>query len=545
MAATDTSTFMLIAMLAMVISMAVTPVMIRLAPLLGMVDHPGSRKVHTLAIPRSGGVGIVVGIIVPLAMLLSADAGLTSILIGCTILLVFGAWDDARNIRPAIKFFGQFLAAGILVYYGEIYVSHMPFMGLTEVPEVIGKPFTLIAIVGMINALNLSDGLDGLAGGEALISLIAIAYLSYLYEGALAISIAAASIGGVFGFLRFNSHPAKVFMGDAGSQTLGYILGALVVYLTQNVNPVMSPASALLLLGLPIMDSLVVFSMRAKRGDSLVVAAKDHLHHRLLSIGFYHYESVSIIYSLQIFLVLIALLIPYESDVLLMAIFTVTAIVIYTPLIYSERHHLKIRANVIPQRKLFSHLIADFSQLERIPYQVLEYGLIIVLLSAAVMATDIPADIGFSSVVLLLCLIVAWILGAKGIVWLRFVIYITAGTATYLLSMYPPEWLLEELVVAYAFYFLLVMAGFTAVRLCTDNSFSITPLDFLVILLVIIVALLPDTNIEGSKFIWIAIQTVILFYSAELLIQRLQTARCQFSWVLLASLTLVAARVYL
>ena len=203
-------------------------------------------------------------------------------------------------MRPVFKFIGQLLAAIIVVYYGEIYVHHFPFLGTEELPEYIGQPFTVVAIVGMVNALNLSDGLDGLAGGEALISLAAIAYLAYQFDGAIAIAVAAATIGGIFGFLRFNSHPARIFMGDAGSQTLGFVLAVLAVYLTQQVNSLVSPVVALLLLGLPIIDSIVVFYLRARRGDSLVVAAKDHLHHRLLALGFYHYESVMIIYSIQV-----------------------------------------------------------------------------------------------------------------------------------------------------------------------------------------------------------------------------------------------------
>ena len=110
-------------------------------------------------------------------------------------------------------------------------------------------------------------------------------------------------------------------MGDTGSQTLGFVLAVLAVYLTQQVNPLISPVVALLLLGLPVIDSIVVFSLRARRGDSLVVAAKDHLHHRLLALGFYHYESVIIIYSIQLILIFSAALLPYESDLLLFSIY--------------------------------------------------------------------------------------------------------------------------------------------------------------------------------------------------------------------------------
>ena len=305
----ELSFYLLIAIMSMAICMAVIPIMMRIAPYIGMIDSPDGRKVHAVAIPRSGGIGIVVGMLVPLFIWLDTSHFSTSLIIGCSILLLFGAWDDAKNIRPAFKFIGQIAAAMIVVYYGDVYVFHFPFMGVDDLPEYIGKPFTVIAIVGMINALNLSDGLDGLAGGEALISLAAVFYLTYQFDGVAAIVITAATIGGIFGFLRFNSHPARIFMGDAGSQTLGFVLAVLVIYLSQQVNSVVSPVIALLLLGLPVIDSLAVFYMRAKRGDSLVVAAKDHLHHRLLNIGFYHYESVMIIYSIQLLFVVSAVFI--------------------------------------------------------------------------------------------------------------------------------------------------------------------------------------------------------------------------------------------
>ena len=169
----DISFYFLMAIMAMAVCMAIIPIMIRIAPYIGMVDSPDSRKVHSVAIPRSGGIGIVVGILIPLIIWLDHSPFSISLILGCLVLLIFGAWDDAKNIRPMFKFIGQFIAAILVVYYGDIYVFHFPFMGLEEVPEYIGKPFTVIAIVGMINALNLSDGLDGLAGGEALISLAA------------------------------------------------------------------------------------------------------------------------------------------------------------------------------------------------------------------------------------------------------------------------------------------------------------------------------------------------------------------------------------
>ena len=211
------SIYLLIAMMAMAISMVVIPLMMRLAPVLGMLDAPDARKVHTMPIPRVGGLGIVIGALVPMLVWLPFTDLTISILLGATILLVFGTWDDIAELGHYVKFIGQFLAAGIVVYYGDLYVSYFPLNNYETIPEFIGKPFTIFAIVGMINAINHSDGLDGLAGGESLISLSVIAYLAFVFDSDLMLIICAATVGGIFGFLRFNSHPARVFMGDGGA----------------------------------------------------------------------------------------------------------------------------------------------------------------------------------------------------------------------------------------------------------------------------------------------------------------------------------------
>ncbi|RRQ21637.1 glycosyltransferase family 4 protein [Thiohalobacter thiocyanaticus] len=310
---------LLILVAAMVISMTLIPIMVRLAPVLGMVDKPDPRKVHTTPIPRVGGVGIVIGTLVPLLVWLQVDALLASYLVGALILLLFGAWDDAKELGHYVKFIGQFAAVIGVVYWGDLYVTQLPLLGHDALSESAGKVFTVIAMVGMINAMNHSDGLDGLAGGESLISLLAIIYLAFQAGGGLAVVIAVATIGGVFGFLRFNSHPARVFMGDGGSQFLGFTLGFLAVYLMTRVNPALSPALPLLFLGLPIVDILAVFAQRIYHGMNWFRATKNHIHHRLLELGFEHHESVITIYAIQALLVLLAVVLPYEHDLLIIA----------------------------------------------------------------------------------------------------------------------------------------------------------------------------------------------------------------------------------
>ena len=250
--------YLLTMIVATSISLAVIPVMVRLAPKLGMMDKPHPRKVHLKPVPRVGGWGIVLGAVLPFIIFTPLDSTVLYYFFGILVLFLFGTWDDRKEVGHYVKFFGQFIAVIPVVVFGELYVTSLPFLGIDALTPWLGIPFTIFAMVGVINALNHSDGLDGLAGGESLLSLVAITFLSYLAGAEFATVIAVATIGGVLGFLRYNTHPASVFMGDGGSQFLGFTLGFLVILLTQKIDPSLSPSVVLLLLGLPIVDILVV-----------------------------------------------------------------------------------------------------------------------------------------------------------------------------------------------------------------------------------------------------------------------------------------------
>jgi UDP-GlcNAc:undecaprenyl-phosphate GlcNAc-1-phosphate transferase len=282
--------------LASAVSMLVIPVVARLAPRLGLIDTPDPRKVHTAPTPRIGGWGIALGTLVPLVLLFKFDPLLQSFVIGVAALFLFGVWDDARELGHWPKFVGQAIATGIVVFHGDLYVTRLPFVEGFSFAPLAGQLFTMVAMTGVINAINHSDGLDGLAGGETLLSLMAIAFLGHTASDGFVTGIALATIGGTLGFLRYNTHPAQVFMGDSGSQVLGFSLAFLVVDLSQVVNPAMSAAVPVLLLGLPIADILVVLYKRASGGMNWFRATRNHVHHRLLDLGFTHFESVVCIY---------------------------------------------------------------------------------------------------------------------------------------------------------------------------------------------------------------------------------------------------------
>ena len=299
--------------LATLISVLLIPFLIKHAKELGMLDQPNERKVHTRAIPRCGGLGLSLATLSTILILAPFEQPFSCLLIGGSIIILFGLLDDIFNLHYKWKFFGQFIAVFFVLYHG-IYLKYLPFAGLENASLWISYPLSFIFVVGVTNAVNLSDGLDGLAAGIMLMTLAAVAFFADFVGGNNLALIALALIGGILGFLRFNSHPAVVFMGDTGSQFIGFMAAFLCIYLVDNVYTTLNPALPLLLLGLPVLDTLMVMSQRIYVGRSPFSPDKLHIHHRLLALGFSHAESVSCIYALQSVFLLAAFTLRYQSD---------------------------------------------------------------------------------------------------------------------------------------------------------------------------------------------------------------------------------------
>lgn len=537
-------TLVVIFMIALAVSMLLIPVMIRLAPHIGMIDKPDPRKVHVAPIPRAGGVGIVIGALLPMALLLPISDTMVSFYLGSVILLAFGVWDDMAELGHYVKFIGQFAAAILVVYYGGVVVETFPFMDMEPLPSAIGKPFTVIALVGMINAINHSDGLDGLAGGESLMSLAGILYLASQVTGFETMVMAVAVMGGVFGFLRFNSHPARVFMGDGGSQFLGFALGVLAVLLSQRDNPALSPMLPLLLLGLPIADILVVFWKRARAGGSWFKATKNHVHHRLLELGFHHYESVAIIYTLQAGLVFAAVGLPYAADAGLLAIYLGVCIALFMLLRHAETTGWHAHAQGSPGliARLMVHIRGN-AKVESYTRGVVAIAVSSFMLACAVGASRIPADLAMIAALLASLLLVRLVLGYK--VWflmLRLLVFMAIALMVFLSSRYPIEGLSAFAAWEYVFFAILGLAIIVSVRLVETERFHVTPLDYLVVLIALALAVVPEASLQGSGVVEMALRAVLLFYGAELVMRQMRARWNLFTGSVLVSIGVVAVR---
>ena len=280
---------------------------------------PDARKSHSTLIPRVGGIAIAAGALLPCLVWLRSTDLVAGYLAGAAFILGFGILDDRAGLDYRMKLLGQ-LVGVLLVVAGGIRIEHLPFAGLDALPIWIALPVTVLFLIAVTNAFNLLDGLDGLAAGCAIISIGTTGLLAWLSGSDPAILIIAAStVGGVLGFLRYNTHPATVFMGDAGSQFLGFTIGVLVIMLMEQPPSAMSAAVPLLLLGLPVLDTAMVMLVRLKQGRSPFAPDRNHIHHRLLSLGFRHHEAVALIYAGQALFVFSAFAVRYQPDWLLLA----------------------------------------------------------------------------------------------------------------------------------------------------------------------------------------------------------------------------------
>ncbi len=524
--------------------MALIPAMIRLAPRIGMIDKPDPRKVHAAPIPRAGGVGIVLGALLPMVIWLPLTDTLLAYYLGSLVLLLFGAWDDVAELGHYVKFVGQFIAVTLVVYYGGVVVETLPFAIMDPLPSAIGKPFTVIALVGMINAINHSDGLDGLAGGESLMSLAGILYLASLVNASETMILAIAVMGGVFGFLRFNSHPARVFMGDGGSQFLGFSLGVIAVLLSQRDYTSLSPIVPLLLLGLPIADILVVFWKRARSGGNWFKATKNHVHHRLLELGFHHYESVTLIYTLQAALVATGAVMHYGADWVLMAIYLGACISLFSLLRIAEKNGWRAHASGDPGAIAGMLLRWQHSpRVARMPGAIVTTAVSLFMLIEAISIRHAPADWVWIAAALSLALLVRLLLGYRAwFLMLRLLVFMAIALVVYLASHHASGGIIGSGWLDYTFFAFLALTIAAGIRFAEQDRFRVTPLDVLVVMIVLALALAPQSSLQSDGLVGMALRAILLFYGAELALRQMRNRWNGFTVSILVSLVLVAAR---
>jgi UDP-GlcNAc:undecaprenyl-phosphate/decaprenyl-phosphate GlcNAc-1-phosphate transferase len=306
-----TTTFMLIFASALLLAVGTTPVVRQVALRMGITDRPSARKIHVNPIPLLGGLAIYGAFIA--AVILFGNRfrlnELISILVGASLMSFLGMWDDRRSLSPTFKLVGQFLAASILVVTG-VRVGTFPW-------ELLNIALSLAWVVVVTNAMNLLDNMDGLSGGVGATAAIFFLLLALMNDQYLVGALSAALVGACLGFLIYNFNPASIFMGDAGSLFLGFVLAATAIKLRFPTGiQIVTWMVPVLILGLPLFDTALVIVSRLRRGlNPLTTPGRDHVSHRLVAMGYTRREAVLIAYLICAGLGVIALFVTQASIV--------------------------------------------------------------------------------------------------------------------------------------------------------------------------------------------------------------------------------------
>lgn len=328
------------------------PSLIKVAKMKHLVDEPGDqRKLHRRSIPTLGGILIFAGTILgfsiwfpsknpyALGMVYDALSALHEFkyLVACMLILFFlGLKDDIIGVSPNKKLLVHLFVGSILVFLADIRITDFGgILGIKAVPDIVSYFFSVFVYVVIVNAINLIDGVDGLAGGVGFIAGVTFAYWFY-QTGDLPMALLASGLSGaLLGFLIFNFNPARIFMGDSGSLTIGVVLYVLAAQLIEFpidrlpkvLNGVSKPVVAMAILGYPLVDTIRVFIIRTLKGKSPFSADRNHIHHRLLDLGLDHKKTVLVIYIYSLVLILTSLITPAHRPNIALIIVAGTALV--------------------------------------------------------------------------------------------------------------------------------------------------------------------------------------------------------------------------
>jgi UDP-GlcNAc:undecaprenyl-phosphate GlcNAc-1-phosphate transferase len=533
--------------LAFVVALSVTaaliPVLAHWAPAIGLTDAPGPRKVHSVPVPRVGGLAMAAGLFIATLLTVQISTPVRGLLLGLLVLVLFGLWDDRATLGYGAKFAGQVIAVGICMAVGGIHVGSIAFGGVDVVPPMVSMLITFVFLIGITNAINLADGLDGLAGGMALLCLCAIALFSVASGNTTVTAIALIEAGAVLGFLRFNTHPARVFMGDCGSQMLGLSVGALALLVTQGETCALSAALPLLLLGLPIMDTLTVMLTRIRAGRSPFSADRNHLHHRLLSLGFAHREAVLLIYLLQVGLVLLAYFLRFELDSEIVFAFCLFAALVLGLLRWATQSGWRLRQ--VEHATSIRSYINGFEAAGRIPaltVVVMATCLIVYAMTVVFSSGHVGMDLGLSCLGMLVALLFlsSWRIERSFSWFERAAAYCSVVVLVYLDQTMPHKPALLS-TLSWTFIGITGVAALVRFWLSPTRRFELTTLDLIVIFIGLVLPNLPGSIALPPDLPGGIAKAVILLYVVEMLFT-VHFKRVIPRVILCATLALIAGR---
>jgi UDP-GlcNAc:undecaprenyl-phosphate/decaprenyl-phosphate GlcNAc-1-phosphate transferase len=518
---------------AVLLTPLLVPPLIRIAQRVGMVDRPNPRKAHSQVIPRCGGVAVLLGALIPFAFLIGIDPFLTGALLGGLVILVIGVLDDLMDLDWRWKLAGQVAASGLALYASGLhfdrYIETWP--GYLLDFELVGFPLTVLFLVACINSINLADGLDGLAGGMCLLIFASAGLLGYLAGDFQIIALCACMVGALVGFLRYNTHPAIVFLGDTGSQFLGFMVGIAMVALTRGVEHY-SPVLALYLIGIPMLDMAVVMAERLMDGRPLFKPDRKHLHHKLLRMGFKHHQAVVIEYAAQLGMILTGWSLRQYPDYVLLYVYVAIMSVAAAMLLFFRREerlpHLRQKdvgpgPSLPEDGKVAAAVAVSREMLARVAWYALLVTVAIFYLLSPLLLRPIATDVGVYSLAFAVALVAIRCIKHD---LLKLSVKLAAYfSATYTIMIIEHGRLTLWHPSAPDIYLPLFVAiglCYCCYLVCTFEQMPIVTMDYLLLGVVILTLFLPEPYRSQYRVHAIAARVLLMFLTIELIAYKLK-----------------------
>lgn len=542
----------MLAILAFLLSFFTTivlvPVLLRVARRYGLFDKPGGRKGHTQLVPRLGGVAMVIGICLPVFLWMDLTPTLKAVLLGMTSLSLIGLVDDLIILDWRKKLLVQAGAALLVVLYGKVQITFLGYWSGHEVflPVWLAVPLSFFFIVGVTNAINLADGLDGLAAGICLFIFSILGFLAHVQGLTEYFVPLAALIGAIWGFLRYNTFPAIIFMGDAGSYLLGFSAAVFGILCTQAPNSAVAPTLILIILGIPIVDTLVVMTERVLTGKSMFHPDRRHIHYRLMRIGFSHREAVIFIYVVQAVLAYVSLRLTFYPDFYLMATMVLFVVSISSGLYLVTKEgwsfHRTWRVENIIRARFGRN---DRMWLVSFPLFFSAGLLSLYMLSAALQPLSVLDNWGWTvlwiPIALTACLIFRreWDYLVSRVALYCFLAAITTVFIQY--NYVPGEYLLKVKLFFVTIGFLAVFSGIY-IKFAGPQSFGVTPLDVLIVLVILAFPLLPMEAAFMKYMQVLLISLIVLFFSVEVVLSQMGRHRIMVQAAVMIAAIIMGAK---
>lgn len=532
-------------------SLVLIPPISRLAVSMGILDKPGKRKVHLNGTPRLGGIAIFFAFI--LAIFVFCDIGRQErgFLAGAVVIFLFGLADDLAELSPRQKIAGQTAAALIAVLVGNFHLSSLGnLFGTGEIGlGMFAIPFTVLAIVGVTNAINLLDGLDGLAGGVSAIAAATMALLAFNTGNMQFVGLTMALAGAVIGFLRYNSYPASIFMGDAGSLFLGYCMGAFSIMLVAGSGGAIPEAVPLMILAVPVLDTIYVIWKRMKAGRSPFLPDNNHIHHRFLDLGVGQKPTVIMIYTFTYLLAALAAINHHLPNYLLLAMLASAYPVIHYGLSKFARTAGSKRQQLIRS----SQFLRDTHVCRRLVRfcRRLRSGIKYLIAGALTLSIFVPTPmVNETAVVCIFLFLLSVTLlfthhdwGNRFLLFVlyfdgAFIIYQMENLGRYVTIFGVPIIFISHLL----FTILLIIVGVKAFLRHRTTEMAGSPLEYLILFIVISVPLFPADFVTHHHLLTVTGKSIVLFVAYKLILMRQARRNRKIILATLAALFMIAVK---